>query len=201
MKAKITIGIILFSVMMFSACNTLKVTVDYDNTADFTKFTTYEYYGWAGESDEILNPFDKKRIESAFGEELSNRGMKYVEEDGDLIITLYIITEQKTQVTANTTSMGMYGSGYGGYYGYGPRYGWGPGYGMSHSTTTYNEYDYVVGTLIIDIYDAKKKELIWESVGSKTITQDQSSEAKEQNIKKAATQMMSKYPVKPVKTK
>ncbi|MEA1898720.1 MAG: DUF4136 domain-containing protein, partial [Bacteroidota bacterium] len=98
-----------------------------------------------------------------------------------------------------TTSMGMYG--YGGYYGYGPRYGWGPGYGMGNSTTTYNEYNYTVGTLIIDIYDAKAEQLIWESVGSKTITQDQDSAAKEQNIKKTANQMMYKYPVKPVKTK
>lgn len=201
MKTKITIGIILLSVIVFSACNTLKVTVDYDKSVDFSKFTTYEYYGWAGESDEILNPFDKKRIESAFEEELSKRGMKYVEKDGDLIITLYIVTEQKKQVTASTTSMGMYGGGYGGYYGYGPRYGWGPGYGMGHSTTTYNEYDYTVGTLIIDMYDAKKEQLVWESIGSKTINQDQTSEAKEQRIKQVAAQMMSKYPVKPIKTK
>ena len=199
MKAKITIGIVLLSVMIFSACNTLKVTVDYDNTVDFSKFTTYEYYGWAAESDKILNPFDKKRIESAFGKELNKRGMKYVEEDGDLIITLYIHTEDKTQVTANTTSMGMYG--YGGYYGYGPRYGWGPGYGMGQSTTTYNEYDYKVGTLIIDMYDSKKEQLVWESVGSKTINQDQTSDAKEQRIKQTAAQMMSKYPVKPINTK
>ena len=199
MKAKITIGIVLLSVMIFSSCNTLKVTVDYDNTVDFSKFTTYEYYGWAAESDKILNPFDKKRIESAFGKELNKRGMKYVEEDGDLIITLYIHTEDKTQVTANTTSMGMYG--YGGYYGYGPRYGWGPGYGMGQSTTTYNEYDYKVGTLIIDMYDSNKEQLVWESVGSKTINQDQTSEAKEQRIKQTAAQMMSKYPVKPIKTK
>ena len=199
MKAKITVGTILLSVMIFSACNTLKVTVNYDNTVDFSKFTTYEYYGWAAESDKILNPFDKKRIESAFGKELNKRGMKYVEEDGDLIITLYIHTEDKTQVTANTTSMGMYG--YGGYYGYGPRYGWGPGYGMGQSTTTYNEYDYKVGTLIIDMYDSNKEQLVWESVGSKTINQDQTSEAKEQRIKQTAAQMMSKYPVKPINTK
>jgi len=201
MKTKTTIGIIILSVMIFSACNTLKVVVDYDKSADFSKFTTYEYFGWSAESDKILNPFDKKRIESAFGEELSSRGLKYVEEGGDLIITLYIHTEDKTHVTANTSSMGMYGSGYGGYYGYGPRYGWGPGYGMGHSVTTYNEYDYKVGTLIIDMFDAKKEQLVWESVGSKTLNQDQTSEAKEQNIKQTANQMMYKYPVKPIKKK
>ena len=201
MKAKVTIGIILLSVMMFSACNTLKVVVDYDKSVDFSKFTTFEYYGWAEESDEILNPFNKKRIESAFGKEFSKRGMKLVEEGGDLIVTLYIVTKEKTSYSATSTSMGMYGGGYGGYYGYGPRYGWGPGHGMGTSYTSYNEYDYIVGTLIIDIYDAKKEQLIWESIGSRTLNQDQTSEAKEQSIKKTANNMMSKYPVKPLKNK
>ena len=201
MKAKVTIGIILLSVMMFSACNTLKVVVDYDKSVDFSKFTTFEYYGWAEESDEILNPFNKKRIESAFGKEFSKRGMKLVEEGGDLIVTLYIVTKEKTSYSATSTSMGMYGGGYGGYYGYGPRYGWGPGHGMGTSYTSYNEYDYTVGTLIIDIYDAKKEQLIWESIGSRTLNQDQTSEAKEQSIKKTANNMMSKYPVKPLKNK
>ena len=62
-----------------------------------------------------------------------------------MIVTLYIVTEDKTQITANTTGTG----GYGGYYGYGPGYGWGGG----HSTTTYSEYDYTVGTLVIAVYD------------------------------------------------
>lgn len=193
MKAKITIGIILISVVIFSACSSLKVTVKSDNTVDFSKFTTFGYYGWAAESDKILTPFDKKLIESAFGEELTNRGLKHVKNGGDIIITIFIVTQEKTEITANP-SMGM--SGYGGYYGFGPRYAWGPGYRMGYTTTTtYRQSNYTVGTLIIDIYDSKKEQLIWESVGTKTLSSD--TKNKEQRIKQVAARMMSKYPVEP----
>ena len=196
MKAKITIGIILTSVVILSACSSLKVTVKSDNTVDFSKFTTFEFFGWAAESDKILTSFDKKSIESAFGKELSNRGLKYVKNGGDLIITLFIVTEEKTEVTAST-NIGMYG--YGGYYGHGPRYAWGPGYGMGYTTTTYRQSYYKVGTLLIDIYDAKEEILIWESMGTKTLNPD--SQKREQMINQSVTKMMSKYPVEPLNAK
>ena len=151
-KSILLIGVL--GILLLSSCATTKVKFDYDKSVDFTKFKTYEYFGWAENSDKILNQFDKDRIENAFGMEFKKRDMKHVETGGDLIVTLYIVTEKKTQTTATTTSMG---GGYGGYYGYGPRYGWGTG--MSHSTTTYNDYDDVVGTLVIDVYDAKNESI------------------------------------------
>ena len=90
---------------------------------------------------------------------------------------------------------GMGGYGYGGYYGHGPAYGWGGG--MSTSHTTYSEYDYVVGTLIIDIYDAKEKKLVWESVAKGTI--NEKTKGREQRIISTAYKMMLNYPVKPPK--
>ncbi len=177
------------SFLILSGCNSIKVISDKDPTVDFSQFKTFEYYGWAEESDKILNRFDKERIESAFGDEFRKRGMTYVESGGDVIITLFIVAEQKTKTTATTTGMGgMYG-GYGGYYGYGPGYGWGGGM----TTTTYNDYDYVVGTLVVDMYDAKAKHLIWEASGSKTIKED--TKGREDRIKISVAQIMKKYPV------
>jgi len=177
------------SILIFGACSSIKVISDVDSTVDFTKFSTYEYYGWAEESDKLLNRFDKERIESSFGAEFTKRGMKYVESGGDVIVTLFIVAEQKTQTTATTTGMGgMYG-GYGGYYGHGPGYGWGGGM----STTTYSDYDYMVGTLVVDMFDSNAKKLIWEASGSRTIKED--TKGREDRIKNAVAQIMSKYPV------
>jgi len=187
----------LFSlVLLFNACSGLKVTTDYDKNVDFTKYKTFEYYGWAEDSDEILNRFDKERIEKAFGAELSKRGLKYVESGGDLIITLYIVTKQETQTSATTTGMGGgyggYGYGYGGHYGYGPSYGWG---GYSH--TTVNNYDYTVGTLIIDMYDATDKKLVWESIGEGTIKEDP--KGRDERVVASVEKIMKPYPVSPAK--
>lgn len=186
----IILGLIVASLL--SACSSLSVNSDYDKTTDFTAFKTYSYYGWAENSDKILNRFDKERIEKAFGEELAKRGLEYVAEGGDLIVTLYIVTEQKQQTTATTTNMG---GGYGGYYGYGPGYG----YGGGMSTTNYNTYDYTVGTLVVDIYDASKKELIFESIGSGTV--DENPKNRDKSIPTTVSAMMKPYPVKPIPTK
>lgn len=182
-------------VLLFNACSGVKVTTDFDKSVDFTKYKTFEYYGWAENSDEILNRFDKERIETAFGAELSKRGLELVESGGDLIVTLYIVTEKKTQTSATTTGtgMGMGGYGYGGYYGYGPSYGWGGGY----SHTTVNSYDYEVGTLIIDMYDAADKKLVWESIGAGTINEDP--KKRDETIPITVGKIMKPYPVAPPK--
>lgn len=196
MKNLLFVIVILF----LAGCSSIKVTSDYDTTVDFTQFKTFEYYGWAEESNKILNQLEQERIETAFGKELKKRGLSSVEKGagGDLIITLYVITEQKTSTTANTTTTGMGGYGYGGYYGYGPAYGWG-GSSMHNSTTTYSERDYTVGTLVIDVYDAKEKKLIWESVGSGTLQESKTPEAKEKNTNVAVSKIMATYPVAPAK--
>lgn len=183
----ILLGIISF--LMVSGCSSIKVISDKDSTVDFSQFKTFEYFGWADESDKILNRFDKERIEKAFGIEFGKRGLTYVDSGGDVIVTLFIVAEQKTKTTATTTGMGgMYG-GYGGYRSYGPGYGWGGGM----TTTTYQDYDYVVGTLVVDMYDAKEKHLIWEASGSRTVKEN--TKDREERINNSVALIMKKYPV------
>jgi len=181
----------IIAAFTISSCSSTKFNVDKDDAVDFTKYNTFQYYGWAEESNKIINQLDQERIEKAFGAELEKRGLTYEKETGDLIVTLYIVTEQKTKTSATTTGTGMGGGyGYGGYYGYGPSYGWG---GMSTAHTTYSEYDYIVGTLIIDIYDAKEKKLIWESVAKGTV--NEKTKGREERVNSLVRKMMIKYPV------
>lgn len=181
--ALIGIGIIITS------CSGVKITADYDTSADFTKYKTFEYYGWAKESDKLMNDLDKKRIEDAFANEFYSRGMSYVKEGGDLVVTLFIVVENKTQQTASTTSMGGGYGGYGGYYGHGP--GW--GYGGGYSSTTISEHNYQVGTLVCDVYDKKAETLLWEGIANKEIEQNVERRAK--TIPYIIGKMMEKYPV------
>ena len=186
----VTFGIL--GLFLINACSGIKVISDVDPTVDWSNYSTLEYYGWAEESDKILTRFDKERIENAFGAEFERRGFKLVEDGGDIIVTLFIVVEEKTQTTATTTSMGGgYGGYYGGYYGYGPGYGWGGG----HSTTTFSDYDYAVGTLVCDVFDAEKEVLIWEGIGTKTISDNP--DKREKNIPRGVQAIMAKFPVPP----
>jgi len=189
--------ILIFSMaaLFLAGCSTIQVTSDYDRSVDFTQYKTYSYYGWAHNSDKLLNQLDKERFERAFADEFKKRGLTYVEEGGDLVVALYIVTEDKQETTATTTSFGG-GPYYGGYYyGYGPGWGWGGGM----SSTSINTYDYTVGTLICDVFDAKAKKLIWEGVGQKTV--DENPGNREESIPKAVAAIMAQYPVPPVSDK
>jgi len=184
----ITLGVA--GLILLSSCSSLKVYSDVDSTVDFTKYKSLEYYGWAEESDKFLTQLDKDRIENAFGAEFKKRGYEIVESGGDIIVTLFIVVEQKTATTATTTSMGGgYGGFYGGYYGYGPGYGWGGG----HSTTSIQEYDYEVGTLVCDVFDKKDEKLIWEGIGTGEINENPKN--RDKNIPKTVQAIMSKFPV------
>jgi hypothetical protein len=189
---KKTLFILTMAALFLYGCSGITVTSDVDKSVDFSQFKTFEFYGWAKNSDKLLNDIDKRRIETAFGDEFKKRGLTYVEEGGDLVVALYIVTEQKQETTATTTGIGM---GYGGYYGYGPRWGWGGGM----ATTTYNTYDYTVGTLICDVFHKADEKLIWEGTGSGTVDSDPSS--RDENIPKAVAKIMSNYPVPPISTK
>jgi hypothetical protein len=184
------------ALMLFlSSCSSISVTSDYDKTVDFTQFKTYEYYGWADESDKILNDIDKRRIEQAVEAEFGKRGMQLVKGNGDLVVTLFIVVQEKTEQRATTTGAGAYGGYYGGYYGYGPGWGWGP----SYSTTTVSTYDYNVGTLVVDVFDKANEKLIWEGAGQGTI--EENPQNRDKTIPKAVSKIMYNYPVRPIPEK
>ncbi len=189
MKNKMIAGAFIMALFSLAACSSITVTTDYDKTVDFSKYKTFEYYGWTDESDKILNRFDKERIESAFGEELKKRNLKYVKEDGQLVVSLYIVVDQKTSTTAYTNHYGM--GPYGGYgYGYGAGWGWGGG----SSTTTYSDHDYLVGTLVLDVFDKKTKGLVWQGVGQKTVNENP--DKREKNVEKLAAAILKDFPIK-----
>ena len=174
-----------FALLTFASCSSIKVTSDKDGNFDFTNVQTLSYYGWTEESDKILNQFDKERIEKAFANEFKNRGVSVTDRDGDIIVSLYIVVDQKTGTTAYTNHYGAGGPyGYYGGYGYGAGWGWGMGY----SSTSYSEYDYQVGTLVCDVFDSKTKNLVWQGVVSGEINENPKN--REQNIPRVVRELM-----------
>ena len=187
---------IILAVVLTAACASVKVTSDYDKTADFSKHKTFQYYGWAKNSDQILNQFDKDRIEKAFQGEFIKRGWTETQTNPDAIVSLYIVVDQKTSYTSYTDyyNTGMYGGMYDPVYGYG--YARGNGMGMGTSTTTTHQHDYEVGTLIVDVFDAKEKKQIWQGIGKGTISENTSK--REERINKAVSEIMAAFPVQAI---
>lgn len=183
---------LIFSItlLFLGSCSSVKFTSNYDGSVDFTQFKTLSYYGWQDESDKLLNKFEKERIEKAFADEFEKRGISIVERDGDIIVSLFIVVDQKKGATAYTNHYGGGGPyGYYGGYGYGAGWGWGMGY----SSTSYQEYDYYVGTLVCDVFDSSTKKLIWQGVITGEI--DDNPKTRERNTPRVIREVMKKYPV------
>ena len=187
------IYLILLAIVSTACGSSVSVTSDYDKTVDFTKYKTFTYYGWANNSDKVLTDFDKERLETAFGNEFSNRGWTINQSNGDAVVSLYIVVDQKTSYSSYTDHYdnGMYGGMYASRYGYGNGYGM----GMGNSTTTTTQNDYEVGTLIVDVFDAETKKQIWQGIGTQTISENKKN--REQNINAAVVKIMAAFPVQP----
>ncbi len=194
--------LIIFTGLVIISCNPLTVLNEYNKSIDFSQYKTVEFYGWT-DGDIFGNMFSKKRIESAFQNEFKKRGLEVVKEgEGDIIISLFMVTEKRKETFTQTqstyiggnTRFGMYGYGYGYgmYYGFGPGYGWGPGFAITG--TTQGERVFNEGTLIVSAYDAKKEELIWETVAMKTTNLN--SQTMDDDIKRAVKKIMKTYPIK-----
>ena len=139
------------------------VKVDFDKSADFSAIKTFSMKLGTGWNNQI----SEQRVMTEFETTLVEKGWKKVDANPDAIVVVHGASQTKR-------SLNTFYSG-GGYGGYGYR-GWG-GAGMGTATTT--ESEYVVGTLVVDIFNAKTKALVFR--GSAT---DEISDKTDKNIKK-----------------
>ena len=169
--------------LLILSCSSVKVTTDSEKTTDFSKYKSFSFLGWQNDSDKVMNDFDKKRMRDAFKNEFQKRNLKFVENNGDMAVSLFVVVRKETSVTAYTNH---YGGGYGRYRRYGG--GWG-----GSSSTSYSENDYLKGTLVMDVFDEKSGDQIWQGVAAGTV--QEKPEKREKSIPKTVAALMKKFPV------
>jgi hypothetical protein len=98
-------------------------------------------------------------------------------------VTHTVTTESRTQVSQSTMSVG-YGR-------YGAHGGVGVGYGMPVNTQV---YQYKVGTLVIDVINAKQQRLVWRGAGERTLEQNLSPAERETLINTVVNDILGRFP-------
>jgi hypothetical protein len=122
----------------------IKTSTDYDRSVRFSNY--HSFFIMKGNSSG--NPLMDQRATEDVKRALTDKGwMEVPEGEGQAAVVVHAAT--KTKHTYETL--------YDGWGGWGWRRGWGRGFGGS--TTFVNEYK--VGTLMVDIFDAKTKQAIW----------------------------------------
>jgi len=182
----------LFLILFVTSCSSISTTTDYDPSVDFTKYKTYKWFTGEMPADDELgkSPLAKRRFEHAVDKALNSKGYTKEEADtSDFIVIIHAGTKERMQVS--TYDYGGYGYGrYG--------YGWG-GYGSGMTTTDINYYD--EATLIIDIIDSEKKELVWRGTATGVVSKKTNIEQEElqRNADEITSKILEKFPPQPKK--
>jgi len=165
--------------LALAGCSSVDITRDYDKSFDFKALKTYDWAAPSGnaaaagpEAALFHSGIVEKHIHNAVNAELAAKGMSRTSSDPDFYVASHLGTEQKINVTSH---------------GYGYGYRWG-GYGGV------DVRQYTQGTLVLDLIDAKSKELVWRGVATKALASNPDPEKAEQRIREIIQEMLADYP-------
>lgn len=153
-----------------------KTNIDWDRSANFSQFHTYMWE----KSPNPAKGFWNDRIVDAIDKELQAKGLTKVDSNPDLWVVYSNSIHDQKQVV---------GTGYG----FGPQWGW--GYWGTPGTVTYNTYVTKHGTLVVEIADAKGKDLLWRGSATNTISDNTNKNIK--NLNNAVSKLFKNFPPKP----
>jgi hypothetical protein len=165
------VWILLFQVAL-GTVSAQQVKTDFDHQANFSQYKTYSW-----QEIKPTNSLWDARIKNAVDAQLATKGWTQVDSGGD--VTIMAIKTTHTQRSLQTF-----------YDGFGGGWRWRGFGGIGEATTT--EQDYKEGTLVVDMYDAKTKQLIWR--GSAEDTLSSKAEKNEKNLDKGVAKMFRKFP-------
>jgi hypothetical protein len=151
-----------------------QVKTDYDRAANFTQYKTYSW-----QHVKTRDPLDVDRIKGAVNAALAAKGWTHVDSGGDASIVAVEMT--RDQQTLNTFYDGLGG-------GWGWRRFGGGGFGEATTTTE----TYKVGTVVVDLFDTKSKQLIWRGSASDTLSNNSDKNIK--NLDKSIEKMFQHFP-------
>ena len=151
------------------------VSVDYDRAASFSSYLTYAWTRGTQLTDEL----NHARVVRAIDGRLAAKGLRQVEPDADpdILVAYHASFDTNLRIDAFST-------------------GWGP-YGLGNRSGSAWIQEILVGTLVVDIADARRHTLVWRGTATSNIHETDKPEKRDRNIAKATEKMFKNYPPKP----
>jgi hypothetical protein len=150
------------------------VKTDYDRSADFNRYKTYSW-----EKVQTQDPLWVDRIKAAVNSALAAKGWAEVASGGDVAVVAM-------EIARNHQTLNTYYDNIGG------GWGWRRGGGMGFGDATTTEETYKIGTLVVDLFDASTKKLIWRGSSSDTLSDKSDKNIK--NLDKGVQKMFDHFP-------
>lgn len=174
MKLQRALFVLIGMMLLFAGKSSAQqVKTDYDRNANFAQYKTYSW-----EQVKTKDTLNVERIKTAVNAALAAKGWTLADSDGDVSIVAIEMT--RDQQTLNT-----FYDGFGGGWGW-RRFGGG---GLGEATTTTETYK--VGTVVVDLFDTKTKQLIWRGASSDTLSNNSDKNIK--NLDKGVEKMFKQF--------
>lgn len=168
-RAVLTVSILMIPAMSFAQ----DVKIDFDKTFDFSTVKTYAISigtRWG-------NDLSERRVLAEMDEAITAKGWKKAPEaQANMLVILHGATQTKRNASTFYSGMGGYG-----YRGFG---------GMGSASTVVSEY--TVGTLVVDMFDPKTKNLVFRGTAEDEISDNAERNAK--RLEKASNKMFKNFP-------
>lgn len=152
---------------------------DFDHKYMLTALKTFAFAPRAKPARDAVgdNGIWDTRVTGDIENRLSADGFKEADrKDADFVVAYHLGAKQQfTTFAVNDYSPGFYGR----------RWGWGPGWG----TTTVSKIPYTQSTLVVDVFDAKTKQLVWRGYDTETIDFNKA----DKTIGKAVSHLMDRF--------
>jgi hypothetical protein len=147
-----------------------QVTYDYDKSADFSRLKTYAWVNGTVLRDELTH----KRIVAAVDSQMAAKGFAKVEATGspDVYVAYHAVFDQNLRVHGGASGYRV---------------------GLSRTGTARVE-EVLVGTLAVDLVDARLGGLLWRGIATKEVDIKADPEKRDKNINRATDKIFKHYP-------
>ncbi len=165
---------------LLTGCAGYQVRYDYDVTASFAGYKTFDYYTSKKGTGGTTSLMDT-RVRTALERELQAKGYRMeTHADPDFLVTYYPVVRQRRYRT--TTHLG---------------WGWGyrPFYGRM-GTSVSQVHTYKEGTIVIEIVDFKSNRMIWQGAAEGALTGLDDPEQANEAVARAVHDILEKFPPK-----
>jgi hypothetical protein len=170
-----TLALLVLGLLVSSAAVAQKTNIDWDRQADFSQYHTYAWQ----KSPHPAKGFWDQRIIDAVDKQLQAKGLTKVDSNPDMWVVYSNSIHDQKEVVGTGYNMGPY---------------WGWGYWGGPTTTTYNTWVTRIGTLVVELSDAKQHELLWRGSATDTISDNSTKNIK--TLDNAVTKLFKNYPPK-----
>ncbi|NTW86234.1 MAG: DUF4136 domain-containing protein [Holophagaceae bacterium] len=174
------LSVLLVPLALLLGCSSYSIKYDYDVTASFGRYRTFDYYASKKGTGGTTSLMDK-RVRAAVEKELQARGFTLeTRSDPDFLVTYYPVVKDRKVRTTTRVGMG---------WGYRPVYG-------RVGTTTSQVRHYKEGTIVLEIVDFKTNQLVWQGAAAGALTGLNNPEDADELVPKAVRDILAKFPPK-----